>query len=151
MTPHHSATDDTNYHCSCSRSHLTSGFFFLAFCCCCIHSVFIYFFLLSFYCCIRMALHVFILQFPSFALLNGKIYDFITRSRFFFCVLFVCFLCGSFVRALELQFSCTPLRHFRYPKPGTPNPTVKLRVADIADPKSVRTRDLLPPPLLMNE
>lgn len=40
---------------------------------------------------------------------------------------------------------------YRYPKPGTPNPTVKLRVADLAEPKSIRTRDLTPPPFLMNE
>lgn len=37
----------------------------------------------------------------------------------------------------------------RYPKPGTIyNPTIILRVADLADPKSIRTRDLTPPPIL---
>uniref|UniRef100_A0A336M1A4 Venom dipeptidyl peptidase 4 n=2 Tax=Culicoides sonorensis TaxID=179676 RepID=A0A336M1A4_CULSO len=43
------------------------------------------------------------------------------------------------------------IKSLRYPKPGTPNPTVKLRVADLAEPKSIRTRDLTPPPFLMND
>lgn len=43
------------------------------------------------------------------------------------------------------------VRSLRFPKPGTPNPTVKLRVADLAEPKSIRTRDLTPPTFLMNE
>ncbi|KAG5683000.1 hypothetical protein PVAND_012312 [Polypedilum vanderplanki] len=41
------------------------------------------------------------------------------------------------------------IRSLRYPKPGTLyNPTILLRVADLADPKSVRIRDLTPPPIL---
>lgn len=39
---------------------------------------------------------------------------------------------------------------FRYPKPGTKNPTITLKVADLADPKNIRTRDLTPPPILAN-
>lgn len=30
-------------------------------------------------------------------------------------------------------------------QPGTPNPLVSLWVADLADPKNIRTRDLKPP------
>lgn len=37
----------------------------------------------------------------------------------------------------------------RYPKAGTIyNPTIMLKVADLADPKSIRFRDLTPPPIL---
>lgn len=39
---------------------------------------------------------------------------------------------------------------FRYPKPGTANPMVTLKVADLADPKNIRTRDLKPPPAFAN-
>nr|CAD7459828.1 unnamed protein product [Timema tahoe] len=39
------------------------------------------------------------------------------------------------------------IRSLRYPKPGTPNPLVSLWVADLADPKNIRTRDLKPPAL----
>lgn len=39
---------------------------------------------------------------------------------------------------------------FRYPKPGTKNPTITLKIADLADPKNIRTRDLTPPPILAN-
>ncbi|EDS27359.1 dipeptidyl-peptidase [Culex quinquefasciatus] len=42
-------------------------------------------------------------------------------------------------------------RHSKYPKPGTRNPTITLRVADLADPKSIRTRELTPPPILLNQ
>ncbi|XP_049834013.1 dipeptidyl aminopeptidase-like protein 6 isoform X2 [Schistocerca gregaria] len=40
------------------------------------------------------------------------------------------------------------IRSLRYPKPGTPNPVVTLSVADLADPKNIRTRDLKPPSAL---
>ncbi|XP_037913520.1 inactive dipeptidyl peptidase 10 isoform X3 [Hermetia illucens] len=43
------------------------------------------------------------------------------------------------------------IRSLRYPKPGTQNPIVTLRVADLADPKNIRTRDLKPPAVLLNE
>ncbi|XP_041968602.1 inactive dipeptidyl peptidase 10 isoform X2 [Aricia agestis] len=39
----------------------------------------------------------------------------------------------------------------RYPKPGTNNPTVRLTVADIADPKHIRTRHLTPPKVILEE
>lgn len=39
---------------------------------------------------------------------------------------------------------------YRYPKPGTKNPTITLKIADLADPKNIRTRDLTPPPILAN-
>ncbi|KAK7872130.1 hypothetical protein R5R35_005205 [Gryllus longicercus] len=37
------------------------------------------------------------------------------------------------------------IRSLRYPKPGTPNPSVSLWVADLADPKNINTRDVKPP------
>ncbi|KAJ8870518.1 hypothetical protein PR048_029541 [Dryococelus australis] len=37
------------------------------------------------------------------------------------------------------------IRSLRYPKAGTQNPLVTLWVADLADPKNIRTRDLKPP------
>ncbi|RZF33294.1 hypothetical protein LSTR_LSTR007639 [Laodelphax striatellus] len=37
------------------------------------------------------------------------------------------------------------MRSLRYPKPSTKNPVVTLYVADLADVKSIRTRDLKPP------
>lgn len=40
---------------------------------------------------------------------------------------------------------------FRYPKPGTRNPVATLRVADLADPKNFRVRDIKPPAVLINE
>ncbi|XP_062706955.1 prolyl endopeptidase FAP isoform X1 [Aedes albopictus] len=43
------------------------------------------------------------------------------------------------------------IRSLRYPKPGTKNPTITLKVADLADPKSIRTRDITPPPILVNQ
>ncbi|XP_055634110.1 inactive dipeptidyl peptidase 10 isoform X2 [Toxorhynchites rutilus septentrionalis] len=43
------------------------------------------------------------------------------------------------------------IRSLRYPKPGTRNPTVTLKIADLADPKSIRTRELTPPPILLNQ
>ncbi|XP_071447792.1 prolyl endopeptidase FAP isoform X1 [Hetaerina americana] len=43
------------------------------------------------------------------------------------------------------------IRSLSYPKPGTPNPIVTLWVADLADPKNIRTRDLKPPSALANE
>ncbi|XP_045762120.1 dipeptidyl aminopeptidase-like protein 6 isoform X1 [Maniola jurtina] len=43
------------------------------------------------------------------------------------------------------------IRSVRYPKPGTNNPTVKLTVADIADPKHIRTRHLTPPKAILEE
>ncbi|XP_060807147.1 inactive dipeptidyl peptidase 10 [Amyelois transitella] len=41
------------------------------------------------------------------------------------------------------------IRSVRYPKPGTNNPTVTLTVADIADPKHIRTRHLTPPKVIL--
>lgn len=38
-----------------------------------------------------------------------------------------------------------------YPKAGTRNPTATLRVADLADPKNFRIRNIKPPALLINE
>ncbi|CAB3385449.1 Hypothetical predicted protein [Cloeon dipterum] len=43
------------------------------------------------------------------------------------------------------------IRSLRYPKPDTPNPTVTLWVADLADPKNIRKRDLKPPSALDDE
>ncbi|XP_046973505.1 inactive dipeptidyl peptidase 10 isoform X1 [Vanessa cardui] len=43
------------------------------------------------------------------------------------------------------------IRSVRYPKPGTNNPIVKLTVADIADPKHIRTRHLTPPKIILEE
>lgn len=43
------------------------------------------------------------------------------------------------------------IRSLRYPKPGTPNPIVTLTVADLADPKNIRTRNIKPPPVLGSE
>ncbi|XP_048000890.1 dipeptidyl aminopeptidase-like protein 6 [Leguminivora glycinivorella] len=43
------------------------------------------------------------------------------------------------------------IRSVRYPKPGTINPTVRLTVADIADPKHIRTRHLTPPKSILEE
>ncbi|KAH9631345.1 hypothetical protein HF086_008170 [Spodoptera exigua] len=43
------------------------------------------------------------------------------------------------------------IRSVRYPKPGTNNPTVTLTVADIADPKHIRTRHLTPPKVIIEE
>ncbi|GLV36131.1 Dipeptidyl peptidase 10 [Carabus blaptoides fortunei] len=37
------------------------------------------------------------------------------------------------------------IRSLRYPKPGTNNPQVVLRVADLADPGNIRTKDVRPP------
>lgn len=48
---------------------------------------------------------------------------------------------------LHIHFS---LLISRYPKPGTKNPTITLKIADLADPKNIRTRDLTPPPILSN-
>ncbi|KPJ18468.1 Inactive dipeptidyl peptidase 10 [Papilio machaon] len=43
------------------------------------------------------------------------------------------------------------IKSVRYPKPGTNNPTVKLTVADIADPKHIRTRHLTPPKVILEQ
>ncbi|XP_070168880.1 inactive dipeptidyl peptidase 10-like isoform X2 [Polyergus mexicanus] len=37
------------------------------------------------------------------------------------------------------------IRSLRYPKPGTPNPSVRLYVADLVDPKNIRTKVVKPP------
>lgn len=37
------------------------------------------------------------------------------------------------------------MRSLRYPKPGTANPVARLIVADLADPKNIRTSILKPP------
>lgn len=36
----------------------------------------------------------------------------------------------------------------RYPRPGTPNPQVKLHVADLADPKNINIKTVKPPAIL---
>ncbi|XP_034669414.1 uncharacterized protein LOC117902264 isoform X1 [Drosophila subobscura] len=43
------------------------------------------------------------------------------------------------------------IRSLRYPKPGTPNPTVTLRVVDLKDPKKVHITSLRPPQIIANE
>ncbi|XP_061380627.1 dipeptidyl aminopeptidase-like protein 6 isoform X2 [Danaus plexippus] len=43
------------------------------------------------------------------------------------------------------------IRSVRYPKPGTNNPVVKLTVADIADPKHIRSHHLTPPKVILEE
>ncbi|XP_060657686.1 uncharacterized protein LOC132792360 isoform X1 [Drosophila nasuta] len=43
------------------------------------------------------------------------------------------------------------IRSLRYPKPGTQNPTVKLRVADLTDPQKIHITDLKPPKIIQNE
>ncbi|KAG7188926.1 hypothetical protein KM043_008527 [Ampulex compressa] len=40
------------------------------------------------------------------------------------------------------------IRSLRYPKPGTPNPLVRLYVADLADPKNIHTKMVKPPPVI---
>ncbi|XP_011268255.1 venom dipeptidyl peptidase 4 isoform X2 [Camponotus floridanus] len=40
------------------------------------------------------------------------------------------------------------IRSLRYPKPGTPNPSVRLYVADLADPKNIRTKIVKPPSII---
>nr|XP_033186766.1 dipeptidyl aminopeptidase-like protein 6 isoform X3 [Bombus vancouverensis nearcticus] len=40
------------------------------------------------------------------------------------------------------------IRSLRYPKPGTPNPMVRLYVADLADPKNIHTKVVKPPPII---
>lgn len=40
------------------------------------------------------------------------------------------------------------IRSLRYPKPGTPNPVVRLYVADLADPKNIHTKVVKPPPII---
>ncbi|XP_036146942.1 dipeptidyl aminopeptidase-like protein 6 isoform X3 [Monomorium pharaonis] len=40
------------------------------------------------------------------------------------------------------------IRSLRYPKPGTPNPSIQLYVADLADAKNIRTRIVKPPPII---
>ncbi|KAL7741855.1 hypothetical protein ACLKA6_012072 [Drosophila palustris] len=43
------------------------------------------------------------------------------------------------------------IRSLRYPKPGTPNPTFALRVADLSDPLKIHITDLKPPTIIQNE
>ncbi|XP_022232305.2 uncharacterized protein LOC111080796 isoform X2 [Drosophila obscura] len=43
------------------------------------------------------------------------------------------------------------IRSLRYPKPGTQNPTVTLRVVDLKDPKKVHITNLRPPQIIANE
>ncbi|XP_011863227.1 PREDICTED: septin-interacting protein 1-like isoform X2 [Vollenhovia emeryi] len=40
------------------------------------------------------------------------------------------------------------IRSLRYPKPETPNPSVRLYVADLVDPKNIRTKIVKPPPII---
>ncbi|XP_050457297.1 inactive dipeptidyl peptidase 10 isoform X1 [Cataglyphis hispanica] len=40
------------------------------------------------------------------------------------------------------------IRSLRYPKPGTPNPSVRLYVADLVDPKNIRTKVVKPPSII---
>ncbi|XP_014214136.1 inactive dipeptidyl peptidase 10-like [Copidosoma floridanum] len=42
------------------------------------------------------------------------------------------------------------IRSLRYPKPDTPNPTVVLFVADLADPKNIHTK-MVRPPIIMEK
>ncbi|XP_020280777.1 inactive dipeptidyl peptidase 10 isoform X2 [Pseudomyrmex gracilis] len=42
----------------------------------------------------------------------------------------------------------TDIRSLRYPKPGTSNPSVGLYVADLVDPKNIRTKMVKPPPII---
>ncbi|KAL0116963.1 hypothetical protein PUN28_010084 [Cardiocondyla obscurior] len=42
------------------------------------------------------------------------------------------------------------IRSLRYPKPGTPNPTIKLHVADLVDPKNIRQKQVKPPSIIEN-
>ncbi|KAI8121048.1 hypothetical protein FF38_12632 [Lucilia cuprina] len=43
------------------------------------------------------------------------------------------------------------IRSLRYPKPGTQNPTVTLRVVDLKNTERIHTRDVQPPQVLQNE
>ncbi|XP_043070568.1 inactive dipeptidyl peptidase 10 isoform X2 [Drosophila grimshawi] len=43
------------------------------------------------------------------------------------------------------------IRSLRYPKPGTQNPTVTLRVANLSDPQKIHIVDLKPPKILQKE
>lgn len=52
------------------------------------------------------------------------------------------------VKYLDNQYPT--MRHLRYPKPGTPNPTVNLYVADLADPKNINTKLVRPPTFILN-
>ncbi|EFN79886.1 putative dipeptidyl aminopeptidase C2E11.08 isoform X2 [Harpegnathos saltator] len=40
------------------------------------------------------------------------------------------------------------IRSLRYPKPGTPNPSVRLYVADLVDPSNIHTKVVKPPPII---
>ncbi|XP_014233663.1 dipeptidyl aminopeptidase-like protein 6 [Trichogramma pretiosum] len=40
------------------------------------------------------------------------------------------------------------IRSLRYPKPETPNPTVSLFVADLADPNNINVKSVKPPPII---
>lgn len=40
---------------------------------------------------------------------------------------------------------------YRYPKAGTPNPIAALKVADLADPKNFRIREIKPPELFVDK
>ncbi|XP_031783016.1 inactive dipeptidyl peptidase 10 isoform X3 [Nasonia vitripennis] len=40
------------------------------------------------------------------------------------------------------------IRSLRYPKPDTPNPTVTLYIADLADPRNIHTKEVKPPPII---
>ncbi|KOX79483.1 Inactive dipeptidyl peptidase 10 [Melipona quadrifasciata] len=40
------------------------------------------------------------------------------------------------------------IRSLRYPKPGTPNPVVRLYIADLANPKNIHTKVVKPPPII---
>uniref|UniRef100_A0A1A9ZFA6 Venom dipeptidyl peptidase 4 n=1 Tax=Glossina pallidipes TaxID=7398 RepID=A0A1A9ZFA6_GLOPL len=43
------------------------------------------------------------------------------------------------------------IRSLRYPKPGTQNPFVTVRVANLSDANNIRSRDLQPPHVLLND
>lgn len=67
---------------------------------------------------------------------------------FLFCLAKLLFESSDFW-CLNNFFFRRPFR--RYPKPGTKNPVATLKVADLADPKNFRIRDIKPPALLINE
>ncbi|CAH0551631.1 unnamed protein product [Brassicogethes aeneus] len=42
------------------------------------------------------------------------------------------------------------IRSLRYPKPGTRNPQVTLTIADLADTSNIKTKTVIPPPVMQN-
>lgn len=59
---------------------------------------------------------------------------------------------GSFNTKINMRTTLFfPFFFRRYPKPGTQNPIASLKIADLADPKNFRIRDIKPPAFLINE